>query len=110
MRQALADRGIGFDPGANAWERSRDRLWDRTSGLPAACGSTGYTPTAAVTASTGPFGLKISIEWNGYATHGTRSGFDHDSDKRATSRPLAGFTITRLHRPGQAQAHLYHRR
>ena len=27
--------------------------------------------------------LQIGIEWNGYAYHGTRSGFDHDSDKRA---------------------------
>jgi hypothetical protein len=27
--------------------------------------------------------LKIGIEWNGFETHGTRSGFDRDSDKRA---------------------------
>ena len=27
--------------------------------------------------------LKIGVEWNGFATHGTRSGFDKDSDRRA---------------------------
>jgi very-short-patch-repair endonuclease len=27
--------------------------------------------------------LKIGVEWNGRDSHGTRSGFDYDSDRRA---------------------------
>ena len=35
LRQVLAERVAGFDPGANAWERRMDDLWDQL-GLPAA--------------------------------------------------------------------------
>ena len=46
--------------------------------------NTGSSPTAGGTGWTGPFpDLQIGIEWNGFATHGTRSGFDRDSRKRA---------------------------
>jgi very-short-patch-repair endonuclease len=27
--------------------------------------------------------LRIGVEWNGRQTHGSRSGFDYDSDRRA---------------------------
>ena len=83
VRRALADRIPGYDPGANGWERAMDRLWDNL-GLPrsvrqhrvTANGRT-YRLDRAI-----PH-LKIGIEWNGFDSHGTRSGFDRDSDKRA---------------------------
>ena len=60
-----------------------ERQWDRL-GLPAAArqfratvaGRT-YRIDRAIAE------LKIGVEWNGYDTHGTRSGFDRDSDRRA---------------------------
>lgn len=83
LRMALADRGIGYDPGANDWERAMDRMWDRMA-LPAArrqyrirvAGGISYRPDRAIVEA------RIAVDWNGYGMHGTRSGFDHDSDRR----------------------------
>lgn len=84
MRAALAGRGIGYDPGANDWERAMDRMWDGM-GLPEArrqyrirvAGGRSYRPDRAIVEA------RIAVDWNGYGTHGTRSGFDQDSDRRA---------------------------
>ena len=83
VRRALADRIPGYDPGANGWERAMDRLWDAL-GLPRGvrqhrvrANGRSYRLDRAI-----PH-LKIGIEWNGFDSHGTRSGFDRDSDKRA---------------------------
>jgi hypothetical protein len=83
LLQVLADRIDGFDPGGSDWERDMDRLWD-TLGLPAAvrqypvsANGHRYVLDRAIPE------LKIGIEWNGFTTHGTRSGFDSDSDRRA---------------------------
>jgi hypothetical protein len=83
LRRVLADRIPGYDPGDSDWEREMDRRWDAW-GLPPAVrqyqvranGRT-YRLDRALP------DLKIGVEWNGYETHGTRSGFDRDSDKRA---------------------------
>jgi hypothetical protein len=98
----LADRGIregpaadslarlgaprpvpGSDPGGSDWERQMDRLWERL-GLPPSerqytvkVGDHRYVLDRAIPE------LKIGVEWNGFDTHGTRSGFDRDSDRRA---------------------------
>jgi very-short-patch-repair endonuclease len=81
--QALEDRGLGYDPGANDWEQRMDRMWDRL-GLPPArrqyrlriAGRTFKLDRAIVEA-------KIAVEWNGHSPHGERSRFDYDSDRRA---------------------------
>jgi hypothetical protein len=83
LRQVLADRIPGYDPGGSDSERRMDRLWDRL-GLPPAerqyavsAGGHRYVLDRAIP------DLKIGVEWNGFGTHGSRSGFDHDSDRRA---------------------------
>ena len=83
LRQAVVDRAIGYRPGDSDWERRMHRQWDQ-SGLPAAVpnfrvhtnGRT-YLIDLAIPE------LKIGVEWNGYHSHGTRSAFDRDSDRRA---------------------------
>ncbi|MDP9074993.1 MAG: type IV toxin-antitoxin system AbiEi family antitoxin domain-containing protein [Actinomycetota bacterium] len=83
MHQALADRVEGYRPGDSDWERAMDRQWDQL-GLPAAqrqyrvsVKGRNYRIDRAIPV------LKIGVEWEGFATHGTRSGFDHGSDRRA---------------------------
>ena len=83
MRAALADRGEGYDPGANDWELRMDRLWDDW-GLPEArrqhkvrLKHRTYVIDRAIV------DLKIAVEWNGRGSHGTRHAFDYDSDRRA---------------------------
>jgi hypothetical protein len=83
LRQVLADRSDGYDPGGSDWERHMDRLWDKL-GLPSArrqypvtANGHRYVLDRAIPE------LKIGVEWNGFETHGTRSGFDYDSDRRA---------------------------
>jgi len=83
LRCALADRPAGFDAGDSAWEREMDHRGEAL-GLPAATrqhrvvanGHT-YVLDRAIP------DLRIGVEWNGFAAHGGRSGFDHDSDRRA---------------------------
>ena len=80
---AMADRGAGYDPGANDWEQRMDRMWDRM-GLPPAerqyrirvVGGRSYRPDRAIVEA------RIAIDWNGFEVHGSRSGFDADSDRR----------------------------
>jgi hypothetical protein len=83
LREVLADRLPGYDPGGSDWEREMDRLWEAW-GLPPSVrqhrvGANGHTYVLDRAIPD----LKIGIEWNGFETHGTRSGFDRDSDKRA---------------------------
>jgi hypothetical protein len=83
MRLVLADRLGAYDSGGSDWERDMDRLWDRL-GLPPAARQ--YRVTAnghRYVLDRAIPGLKIGIEWNGFATHGVRSAFDSDSDRRA---------------------------
>ena len=80
---AMADRGAGFDPGANDWEQRMDRMWDRM-GLPAAerqyrirvAGGRSYRPDRAIVDA------RIAIDWNGFDAHGRRASFDADSERR----------------------------
>ena len=60
-----------------------DRLWDEL-GLPTAVRQhkvrlkrRTYVIDRAIV------DLKIAVEWNGRGSHGTRSAFDYDSDRRA---------------------------
>ena len=87
VHAVLADRIVGYDPGANDWERRMDRMWDRL-GLPAAerqyrirVGRRTYKPDRAIV------DLKIAVDWNGFDPHGYRGNHDSDSDRRAA---LAG--------------------
>lgn len=80
---AMADRGADYNPGANDWEQRMDRLWDRM-GLPSAerqyrirvSGGRSYRPDRAIVEA------RIAVDWNGFDNHGSRSGFDADSDRR----------------------------
>ena len=82
VRRALADRGVGYDPGANSWEKAMDRQLDQC-GLPGVRQFRVHVNGRRYRIDRAIPELKIGIEWNGYETHGTRSGFDRDSDKRA---------------------------
>ncbi len=83
LREALADRDLAYDPGANGWELRMDSMWVEL-GLPAAqrqyrirCAGRTYRPDRAIVE------LKVAVDWNGYEYHGSRSRFDYDSDRRA---------------------------
>jgi hypothetical protein len=83
VRRALAHRGAGYDPGANAWEQEMDRKWDEW-GLPPAerqytirAGGRRFRPDRAIV------DLRVAVDWNGREFHGTRSGFDADSERRS---------------------------
>jgi hypothetical protein len=83
IRSVLADRIVGYDPGANDWEQRMDRLWDQL-GLPPAkrqyrirvAGRTFRVDRAIVE-------LRIAVEWAGFDPHGQRGNLDRDSDRRA---------------------------
>lgn len=82
LTKALAERGIGYDPGANDWEREMDAMWERWDLPPAerqywieACGHS-YRPDRVIV------DLRVTVDWNGREFHGTRSGFNRDSDRR----------------------------
>lgn len=81
--EALAARGLAYHPGANDWELRMDRLWEAL-GLPEArrqhrvrAGGRTYRVDRAILSS------RVAVEWNGFATHGTRSGFEHDAERKA---------------------------
>jgi predicted transcriptional regulator of viral defense system len=84
IRAALADRGVaGYDPGADEWEYRMDQLWDEL-GLPTAARQHKVRTTwRTYVIDRAIVELKIGVEWNGRASHGTRSGFDYDSNRRA---------------------------
>jgi hypothetical protein len=92
VRVALGQRVAGFDPGANGWERRMDDMWEEL-GLPASVrqfavtsGERTYVLDRAIPE------LKIGIEWNGFAYHGRRSGFDRDSYRRG-DLAIAGWEL-----------------
>ena len=81
--QALAERGVGYDPGSNDWELRMDRLWEEM-GLPPAerqyrirVAGRPYRVDRAIPSR------RIGIEWNGYSSHGTRSSFDSDAERKS---------------------------
>lgn len=92
--EALADRGIGYDPGANDWEREMDVMWNRL-GLPEAvrqyrvtvAGGRVFRPDRAILAE------KIAVDWNGYGVHGLRTNFDADSERRALLAAAGWFPL-----------------
>jgi predicted transcriptional regulator of viral defense system/very-short-patch-repair endonuclease len=96
LRTVLADRGVGYDPGANDWEQEMDRLWEEW-GLPEAkrqyrirVGGRSYRVDRAIVSR------RVAIEWNGRAYHGTRSAFEYDSDRRNRLQ-AAGWRILDFH-------------
>ena len=96
VAEALAARGGRYDPGANSWERDMDRWWDR-SGLPPArrqyrvqVGGRRYKLDRAIPQ------LKVAIEWNGRESHGTRSRFEYDCDRRSRLQ-AAGWRVLDFH-------------
>jgi len=83
VHDILADRIAGYRPGDSDWEQEMDRQWDRL-GLPTArrqyrvtVAGRSYRIDRAIPE------LKIGVEWEGFDTHGTRSGFDRSSTRRA---------------------------
>jgi very-short-patch-repair endonuclease len=96
LSAVLAERGIGYDPGANDWERAMDRSWEDWR-LPAArrqfrirVANRSYRVDRAIVE------LKIGVEWNGRATHGTRSGFEYDTSRRNRLQ-AAGWRVLEFH-------------
>lgn len=96
LTTVLARRGVGYDPGANDWEQGMDHWWDR-AGLPTAVrqykvrvGRRTYVLDRAIPE------LMLGIEWNGRHDHGTRSGFEYDSDRRSRLQ-AAGWRILDFH-------------
>lgn len=82
MRDALRDRGAGYDPCANDWEQQMQTLYDRM-GLPAGVRQFPVrTRRRRYVIDRALPELKIGIEFQGRAYHGTRSGFDYDSRRR----------------------------
>jgi hypothetical protein len=78
LRQVLAERLPGYDPGANDWERRMDRLWEQL-GLP------GAERQYRVTASGRRYRLdraipelRLGVEWVGTEFHGQRGRFSQD--------------------------------
>lgn len=97
IREALAERGAGYDPGANPWEQRMDRMWEEM-GLPPAirqytivlpCGRR-VRPDRAIPE------LKLAVEWNGFAWHGLRSDFESDIERR-NQLIRAGWTVLEFH-------------
>lgn len=84
MQVALADRGAGYEPGANDWELDLDGQWERM-GLPGAerqyrirvAGGIEFRPDRAI------LDARVTVDWNGWDPHGYRSSFDADSRRRA---------------------------
>jgi hypothetical protein len=79
----LRDRGAGYVPGANDWERAMDDAWVQM-GLPESvrqypirvAGGRTFRPDRVI------LDARITVDWNGREWHGTRSAFDGDSERR----------------------------
>ncbi len=83
LHAILADRIAGYRPDESDFETRMNAAWDRLR-LPRAerqfevrCGRRSYRLDRAIPEA------KIGIEWDSLAHHGTRSGMDRDSDRRA---------------------------
>lgn len=90
--RTLADRIVGYRPDDSDFETRMNAEWDRM-GLPPAqrqyrvrCGNKTYRLDVAIPDT------KIGIEWESLAHHGTRSGIDNDSNRRA-DLTAAGWVI-----------------
>ena len=96
MAAVLSTRGVDYDPGANPWEREMDRWFDQ-SGLPPArrqyrvqVDGHRYRLDRAIPE------LRVAIEWTGRESHGTRSQFEYDSDRRSRLQ-AAGWRVLDFH-------------
>jgi hypothetical protein len=78
LQQVLSERIVGFDPGANDWERRMDDLWDQL-GLPAAPRQyVIVTKGARYRVDRAVVDLRIAVEWAGNEFHGQRSRYSRD--------------------------------
>ncbi|MDQ1441734.1 MAG: hypothetical protein QOG97_1962 [Acidimicrobiaceae bacterium] len=83
LHQVLADRITGYRPDDSDFEKRMNAEWDRLRLPPAQrqyrvrCGNKTYRLDVAIPDN------KIGIEWESLEHHGTRSGIDNDSDRRA---------------------------
>lgn len=97
VRDALARRGAGYDPGDSDWEQEMDRLWEEM-GLPASerqypivlPSGRKVVPDRVILAA------RITVEWDGYEHHGYRSDFEHDLERR-NELIAAGWTPLHFH-------------
>ena len=78
LRQVLSERIVGFDPGANDWERRMDGLWDRL-GLPTARRQhVIVTRGGRYRVDRAVVDLRLAIEWAGNEFHGQRGRYSQD--------------------------------
>ena len=96
MGAVLSTRGSSYDPGANPWEQKMD-LWFERSGLPPSrrqyrvqVDGHRYKLDRAIPE------LRIAIEWIGRESHGTRSQFEYDSERRNRLQ-AAGWRVLEFH-------------
>jgi very-short-patch-repair endonuclease len=83
IHQILADRIVGYRPDESEFEKRMNAEWDRLCLPPAQrqyrvrCGQNTYRIDVALPDT------RIGVEWESLAHHGTRSGIDNDSNRRA---------------------------
>jgi len=83
VHQVLADRIVGYRPDESDFEKRMNAEWDRLCLPPAQrqyrvqCGHNTYRIDLALPDT------RIGVEWESLAHHGTRSGIDNDSNRRA---------------------------
>lgn len=95
LKEVLAGRVPGFDPGANPWERAMDDLWD-TLGLPASrrqyrlkVGNRSYRLDRAIPE------LRLAVEWVGSEFHG-QLGRYRDDRLRISDLVQAGWDVVEI--------------
>lgn len=97
IREALALRGAGYDPGANDWERRMDDLWEQMGLPPSERQATITLPGGRrVRPDRVIWDIKLAVEWNGFAWHGLRSDFESDIERRNLLQ-RAGWTVIEFH-------------
>jgi hypothetical protein len=97
IREVLATRGTGYDPGANDWEAEMDRMWE-LMGLPPAerqawvvlPGGWRFRPDRVIRS------VRLAVEWDGDEHHGRRSDFERDIERR-NRFVAAGWTVLDFH-------------
>jgi very-short-patch-repair endonuclease len=92
LHQIVADRIPGYRPDDSDFETRMNAEWVRLGLPPAqrqfrvACGGRTYRLDVALP------DIKVGVEWDSFRYHGTRSGMDNDSDRRA-DLTAAGWVI-----------------
>jgi hypothetical protein len=78
LREVLAERISGFDPGANEWERRMDDLWDQLGLPPARRQYVIETKGGRYRVDRAVIELRLAVEWVGSEFHGQRGRYSRD--------------------------------